>query len=199
MVVQNIFTSLFNSHIFDFHEGWMYVLGVRVGGGILLRASARRNESWCFLNALPAPSRAPIWAISSAGALSQSLGYLPSIGHRMTRLTHLTLHNYLIALHGVLATAAAFSPSICASMVARRSWCDCRSCSASCRFFGTQPRRLLPLQPTTTKWRFISLPDVLNIPRVATVQALALFVLDYIMIAPNVRGSFFGKVIIVLY
>jgi hypothetical protein len=51
----------------------------------------------------------------------------------------------------------------------------------------------------TTKWRFISLPDVLNIPRVATVQALALLVLDYIMIAPNVRGSFFGKVTIVLY
>jgi hypothetical protein len=53
--------------------------------------------------------------------------------------------------------------------------------------------------PTTTKWRFISLPDVLNIRRVATVQALALLVLDYIMIAPNVRGSFFGKVTIVLY
>jgi O-antigen ligase len=25
VVVQNIFTSLFNSHIFDFHKGWMYV------------------------------------------------------------------------------------------------------------------------------------------------------------------------------
>ena len=28
VVVQNIFTSLFNSHMFDFNEGWMYVLGV---------------------------------------------------------------------------------------------------------------------------------------------------------------------------
>jgi hypothetical protein len=36
--VQNIFTSLFNSHLFDFHEGWMYVLGVGVAGGMLLRA-----------------------------------------------------------------------------------------------------------------------------------------------------------------
>ena len=35
VVVQNIFTSLFNSHIFDFHEGWMYVLGVGVAGGLL--------------------------------------------------------------------------------------------------------------------------------------------------------------------
>jgi O-antigen ligase len=34
VVVQNIFTSLFNSHIFDFHEGWMYVIGVGVAGGL---------------------------------------------------------------------------------------------------------------------------------------------------------------------
>ena len=38
VVVQNIFTSLFNSHIFDFHEGWMYVLGVGVAGGMVMRA-----------------------------------------------------------------------------------------------------------------------------------------------------------------
>jgi O-antigen ligase len=37
VVVQNIFTSLFNSHLFDFHEGWMYVLGVGVAGGMMLR------------------------------------------------------------------------------------------------------------------------------------------------------------------
>jgi len=35
VVVQNISTSLFNSHIFDFHEGWMYVLGVGVAGGLI--------------------------------------------------------------------------------------------------------------------------------------------------------------------
>ncbi|MGA7804286.1 O-antigen ligase family protein [Bradyrhizobium sp.] len=37
VVVQNIFTSLFNSHIFDFHEGWMYVLGVGVAAGMVLK------------------------------------------------------------------------------------------------------------------------------------------------------------------
>jgi len=37
VVVQNIFTSLFNSHLFDFHEGWMYVLGVGVAGGMVLK------------------------------------------------------------------------------------------------------------------------------------------------------------------
>jgi O-antigen ligase len=37
VVLQNIFSSLFNSHLFDFHEGWMYVLGVGVAGGAMLR------------------------------------------------------------------------------------------------------------------------------------------------------------------
>jgi O-antigen ligase len=40
VVVQNIFTSLFNSHLFDFHEGWMYVLGVGVAGGLVLKTHA---------------------------------------------------------------------------------------------------------------------------------------------------------------
>jgi O-antigen ligase len=46
VVVQNIFTSLFNSHIFDFHEGWMYVLGVGVAGGMVLKGhpAARTGE-----------------------------------------------------------------------------------------------------------------------------------------------------------
>ena len=43
VVVQNIFTSLFNSHLFDFHEGWMYVLGVGVAGGMVLKA--RQSDS----------------------------------------------------------------------------------------------------------------------------------------------------------
>jgi O-antigen ligase len=34
VVVQNVLTSVFNSHIFDFHEGWMYVLGVGIAGGM---------------------------------------------------------------------------------------------------------------------------------------------------------------------
>jgi hypothetical protein len=40
VALQNIFSSLFNSHLFDFHEGWMYVLGVGVAGGMVLRANA---------------------------------------------------------------------------------------------------------------------------------------------------------------
>lgn len=37
VVVQNVLSSLFNSHIVDFHAGWMYVLGVGVAGGMVLR------------------------------------------------------------------------------------------------------------------------------------------------------------------
>jgi hypothetical protein len=43
VVVQNIFTSLFNSHLFDFHEGWMYVLGVGVAGGMTLRKGPEKT------------------------------------------------------------------------------------------------------------------------------------------------------------
>jgi O-antigen ligase len=41
VVVQNVCTSLFNSHLFDFNEGWIYVLGVGVAGGMML--GARRD------------------------------------------------------------------------------------------------------------------------------------------------------------
>lgn len=40
VVAQNIASSLLNSHLFDFHEGWMYVLGVGVAGGMVLKAQA---------------------------------------------------------------------------------------------------------------------------------------------------------------
>lgn len=43
VVVQNIISSLLNSHLFDFHEGWMYVVGVGVAGGMVLRA--RRDDA----------------------------------------------------------------------------------------------------------------------------------------------------------
>ena len=37
IVVQNIVSSLFNSHLFDFLHGWLYVFGVGVVGGMALR------------------------------------------------------------------------------------------------------------------------------------------------------------------
>ena len=37
VVVQNIVAGLFNSHLFDFFHGWLYVFGCGVAGGIALR------------------------------------------------------------------------------------------------------------------------------------------------------------------
>ena len=43
IVVQNVISSLFNSHLFDFTEGWIYVLGVGVAGGMM--ASMRSSNT----------------------------------------------------------------------------------------------------------------------------------------------------------
>jgi O-antigen ligase len=37
VVIQNITSSLFNSHLFDFVPGWIYVIGVSVATGMILR------------------------------------------------------------------------------------------------------------------------------------------------------------------
>ncbi len=39
VVTQNIVSSLFNSHLFDFTQGWGYVIGVGVAGGMMLKRS----------------------------------------------------------------------------------------------------------------------------------------------------------------
>ncbi len=124
------------------------------------------------------------------------------IGRRMTRLSHLTSRNFLIALHDLLATAAALFAAFYVRF------------EGGPGFYARLPLlfQILPyflafsvvvffvLNLTTTKWRFISLPDALNIIRAATVLTVALLVLDYIFVAPNVHGAFFlGKVTIVLY
>lgn len=56
VVVQNLVSSLFNSHLFDFHEGWMYVLGVGIAGGMSLKA---RQPLRGYPNLLLSGSRAP--------------------------------------------------------------------------------------------------------------------------------------------
>jgi O-antigen ligase len=44
VVCQNFFSSLLHFHLFDFHEGWMYVLGVGVAGGICQSACGLRQS-----------------------------------------------------------------------------------------------------------------------------------------------------------
>lgn len=45
VVVQNIVGSLFNSHLFDFLQGWVYVFGVGVAGGMAIRARRQSAEA----------------------------------------------------------------------------------------------------------------------------------------------------------
>src|SRR5712672_2530007 len=120
----------------------------------------------------------------------------------MMRFSNLTLRNALIATHDALATTLA----VFASFYLRFEGGD---------LFAERLPLLLRILPyfiafsvvvcylfhlTTTKWRFISLPDALNILRAATVLTVALLVLDYIFVAPNVKGTFFlGRITIVLY
>jgi O-antigen ligase len=39
VVIDNIVSSMFNSHLFDFSQGWLYVFGVGVIGGTVLRGA----------------------------------------------------------------------------------------------------------------------------------------------------------------
>ncbi len=45
VVVQNFVSSLVNSHLFDFHEGWIYVLGVGVAGGVVVAVRRDRPQA----------------------------------------------------------------------------------------------------------------------------------------------------------
>jgi hypothetical protein len=45
VVVQNIVGSLFNSFLFDFTDGWLYVVGVGVAGGIALEQRAAKGPN----------------------------------------------------------------------------------------------------------------------------------------------------------
>jgi hypothetical protein len=40
VVAENFLSSLFNSHLFDTGEGWLYIFGIGVAGGLVLRARA---------------------------------------------------------------------------------------------------------------------------------------------------------------
>src|ERR1700730_2586303 len=119
----------------------------------------------------------------------------------MTRFSQLTLRNFLIATHDAIATTLALLASF------------------FLRFDGERFDERLPLllrilpwfvafsvvvcyacKLTQTNWRFISLPDALNILRVSSVLTLALLVLDYIFVTPDFHGTFFlGRIAIVLY
>jgi O-antigen biosynthesis protein WbqV len=120
---------------------------------------------------------------------------------QMIRLPHLTTRQMLIVLHDLVASA-------CALFV-----------TFVMRFEGTaltdRLGALLLILPgflvyalvvffifhlERTKWRFTSVPDLSNIVRAATVLAVSLLGLDYVLLSPSFYGTFFfGKITIILY
>ena len=128
------------------------------------------------------------------------MGLAGNIG-TMIRLSTFTPRMWLILAHDLLATAAA----VVASFFIRFEEAG----------LAERWRLLVILLPAfvlysgvvygfcglyKAKWRFTSLPDLYNIVRATTVLAVTLLALDYVLLAPNVYGTFFfGKITILLY
>jgi FlaA1/EpsC-like NDP-sugar epimerase len=117
------------------------------------------------------------------------------------KITRLTPRQILIVLHDLLATAAA----IVATFFLRF---EGAALDERLHSLG----RFLPaflvyavivyfvIGLHRNKWRFTSVPDLYNLFRASTVLALSLLALDYVLLAPNVYGTFyFGKISILLY
>ena len=119
----------------------------------------------------------------------------------MIRIPRLTSRQVLIVLHDLLATMAA----IVVTFLMRFE-----GAALTERLRGLE--RFLPLFLVyaaivyfilglhRNKWRFTSIPDLYNLFRASTVLAISLLALDYVLVAPNIYGTFFfGKVTILLY
>jgi O-antigen biosynthesis protein WbqV len=119
----------------------------------------------------------------------------------MTLLSSFTPRMWLILAHDLLATAAAVVASFYIRFgeegLAARWWLLVIVLPAfvvySALVYGWSDLY-------KAKWRFTSLPDLYNIVRASTVLAVTLLALDYVLVAPNIYGTFFfGKITIVLY
>ena len=119
----------------------------------------------------------------------------------MRRLPTLTPRQLLIVLHDLLATVAALvvtftmrfeDARLSEKLVGLKLFLPFFLVFAALVYFIFGLHR--------NKWRFTSVPDIYNIFRAATVLAVALLALDYVLLSPNVYGTFFfGKVTILLY
>ena len=118
----------------------------------------------------------------------------------MTRLPKLTPRQVLIVLHDLVATAAAivltffvrFEGQPLGERLPGLKFLPFFLLYAAAVYFVFGLQR--------NKWRFTSVPDLYDIFRAATVLAVSLLALDYVLVAPNVYGGFFfGKITILLY
>jgi O-antigen biosynthesis protein WbqV len=118
----------------------------------------------------------------------------------MIRLPKLTPRQILIVLHDLVATAAAivltffvrFEGQLLNERLPGLKFLPFFLLYAAAVYFVFGLQR--------NKWRFTSVPDLDDIFRAATVLAVSLLALDYVLVAPNVYGGFFfGKITILLY
>jgi FlaA1/EpsC-like NDP-sugar epimerase len=119
----------------------------------------------------------------------------------MIRLPRLTPRQILIVLHDLIATAAAIGLTfvmrfedqrLIAKLPGLEYFLPVFLAYALVVYFSFGLHR--------NKWRFTSVPDLYNIFRAATVLAVSLLALDYVLLTPGIYGQFyFGKITILLY
>jgi O-antigen biosynthesis protein WbqV len=119
----------------------------------------------------------------------------------MRRLPTLTSRQLLIVLHDLLATVAAIVVTFTMRFEDARLYEKLDGLKLLLPFFLVFAAVVyFVFGLHRNKWRFTSVPDLYNIFRASTVLAVALLALDYILLAPNVYGTFFfGKITILLY
>ncbi len=204
IVLQNAVGSLFNSHLYDFTQGWTYVFGIGIFGGLALRATPtgehRAGESWL----------ADVWPISiRLDRLGKPQGQNTAVSPIDSAARPQTpfgwgfyVRRTVVVAHDLIVTAAALLAAFYirfadpAALASRENWlllglpAFIAIAAGVYAYFGLY----------TSKWRFASLPDLANIVKAATALSLILLVLDYVLVSRDLYGDFFlGKVTIAVY
>src|SRR5450756_1723577 len=119
----------------------------------------------------------------------------------MIRLPKLTSRQILIVLHDLLATVAAIVLTFFMRFEDQQLYERLGGLEIFLPFFLIYAAGVyFTFNLHRNKWRFTSVPDLYNIFRAATVLAVSLLAVDYVLVAPNIYGSFFfGKITILLY
>jgi len=119
----------------------------------------------------------------------------------MIRIPKLTTRQVLIVLHDLLATMAAIVVTFLMRFEGTALTERLRGLERFLPFFLLYAAAVyFILGLHRNKWRFTSIPDLYNLFRASTVLAISLLALDYVLVAPNIYGTFFfGKVTILLY
>ena len=124
IVVQNVVSSLFNSHLFDFLHGWLYVFGLGVIGGMALHQARAKAGGRYDMSALPAPAAHPGRRAAAARRRAADHAADPQFEARLSGRRDRRA--------GVSRARKAFSPAIRISRTSSR----CRSGPAPARSFA---------------------------------------------------------------